>query len=130
MSHLSTKLKFSALALLVMFMLGFTQAHQPAMQSEQIHDAQRISFDATDDKQLNFYNINEDLDYLFLVSLEQDNKNIHVIVDAVDYSIPYNTNISLYIADDTQVTRELESQINRELTAYFENKQVQSFKEF
>lgn len=130
MSHLSTKFKFVALALLVVFMLGFTQAHQPAMQPEQIHDAQRISFDATDDKQLNFYNINEDLDYLFLVSLEQDNKNIHVIVNAVDYSIPYSTNISLYIADDTQVTRELESQINRELTAYFEDKQIQNFKEF
>lgn len=130
MSKIQAQFKLAAGTLAFMCMLGFAQ---PQSQSAQIvHDAQYINIDASDENQignLNFNSINEDLDYLFFVHLAQDDVDMHVTVDTVDYSMPYDTTVGLYITDNTQVTRELESQINREITEYFTQKKQDYFAE-
>lgn len=133
MNKFTKHFKLAASAAALIAALGFTQAQPPLTNdSPVVYDAQDFGFDAADEYgvALNYQDINSDLGYLFFIELHKDDKDIHVIVDTVDYSVPYSTTVELYIADDTQVTRELESQINRELTAYFEDKQVQNFKEF
>lgn len=132
MNTFTKHFKLAAGAAALIAALGFTQAHQPAAQEQEVvYGAQGFDLDAADEYgiALDYQDTNSDLGYLFFIGLHNDDKDIHVVVDTVDYSVPYSTTVELYIADDTQVTRELESQINHKITDYFAHKQEVYFAE-
>ena len=120
------------LALTMSFALASARNNIQAIEPEpQItYDVQPIQMDDVDyEKELDFTGLNQNLDYFLFVHLVTDNKDVHVIVDTIDYSTLNETVVELHIADDTLVTRELESKINHEITEYFDDKRHDWLKE-
>lgn len=122
MSKISNQFKLAVGAAALFAMLCSAQP-KPEQPVQHVYDVQSyLNIDDVDAKKLDYTSINQNLDALFFVHFPDDDKDVHVVVDTVDYSMLTDTVIELHIADDTLVTRELEAQINHEITEYFDDK--------
>lgn len=128
---LKSQFKYFAVGVAVVFGMAFAQVnvsdHPMTEQDARIYDVQPIGYDTCDDdkkEQLDFTEKNENLDWQFFVTLDSDKHDMHVTVDSVDYTILGDTYVELHVSDDTQITRELESQIHNEIAQYFERLRI------
>ncbi|MFV0411269.1 MAG: hypothetical protein ACK5LJ_16680, partial [Paracoccus sp. (in: a-proteobacteria)] len=103
MTKLRAQIKFAVGALAMVAMLAFAQVKTDQMINlSKIHDVQDITLDDVDiDQKLDFTELNSNLDHYMFVKLKQDNVDIHVIVDTVDYSLLNETVVELHIADNS-----------------------------